>query len=82
MGVTDDGALTFGLVKITGGFTRPDFPVEPGQTVEISDQQTAFGRDVAALIRTAGGAALLIDYGRHSSMAQRPIRWKRRARWI
>lgn len=64
IGVTDDGDLTFGLVRITGGFTRPDFPVEPGQTVEISDQQAAFGRDVGALIHAAGGAALLIDYGR------------------
>ena len=69
VGVTDadeDGAsaLTFGLVKITGGFQRPDFAVEPGQTVEISEQQAAFGRDVGTLIRAAGGAALLIDYGR------------------
>ena len=64
VGVTEDGALMFGLVKITGGFKRPTFEVEPGQTVEISDQQAAFGRDVAALIRAAGGAALLIDYGR------------------
>jgi SAM-dependent MidA family methyltransferase len=51
-------------VKITGGFKRPEFAVEPGETVELSDQQTAFGRDVGALIREAGGAALLIDYGR------------------
>jgi SAM-dependent MidA family methyltransferase len=64
VGVTDDGALTFGLVKITGGFQRPAFEVEPGQTIEISDQQAAFGRDVGTLIREAGGAALLIDYGR------------------
>jgi NADH dehydrogenase [ubiquinone] 1 alpha subcomplex assembly factor 7 len=35
--------LQFGLVKITGGFKRPEFEVEPGQTVEISDQQAAFG---------------------------------------
>ena len=64
VGVTDDGELTFGLVRITGGFKRPEFEMEPGQTVEISDQQAAFGRDVGALIREAGGAALLIDYGR------------------
>jgi SAM-dependent MidA family methyltransferase len=64
VGVTDDGALQFGLVRITGGFSRPDFPVEPGQTLEFSDQQAAFGRDVGALIHQAGGAALLIDYGR------------------
>lgn len=64
VGVTDDGGLTFGLVKITGGFKRPAFEIEPGQTVEISDQQAAFGRDLAALVRAASGAALLIDYGR------------------
>ncbi|MCS6622589.1 SAM-dependent methyltransferase [Roseibacterium beibuensis] len=64
VGVTDDGALTFGLKKITGGFKRPAFEVEPGQTVEISDQQAAFGRDLAALVKAASGAALLIDYGR------------------
>jgi SAM-dependent MidA family methyltransferase len=64
IGVTDDGELTFGLVRITGGFTRPAFEVEPGQTVEISDQQAAFGRDLAALVKAAGGAALMIDYGR------------------
>ncbi|MGV9008800.1 class I SAM-dependent methyltransferase [Brevundimonas sp.] len=64
VGVTDDGGLTFGLVAITGGFKRPDFAVEPGQTVEMSDQQAAFGRDVAALIKATSGAALLIDYGR------------------
>ncbi len=64
VGVTDDGALTFGLVKITGGFRRPEYEVEPGQTIEISDQQAAFGRDLAALVKAATGAALLIDYGR------------------
>ena len=64
VGVTDEGALTFGLVRITGGFKRPDFEVEPGQTIEISDQQAAFGRDLAHLVRAASGAALMIDYGR------------------
>lgn len=64
IGVDDHGGLTFGLVKITGGFRRPDFSVEPGQTIEISDQQAAFGRDLGTLIKAAGGAALLIDYGR------------------
>jgi len=69
VGVTDDGALQFGLVKITGGFKRPEFDVEPGQTVEISEQQAAFGRDLAALIKAASGAALLIDYGRAKAEA-------------
>ncbi|MDP3404605.1 MAG: SAM-dependent methyltransferase [Brevundimonas sp.] len=64
VGVTDDGGLTFGLVGITGGFERPAFEVEPGQVIEASDQQAAFGRDLATLIRETSGAALLIDYGR------------------
>ncbi|KQW80860.1 class I SAM-dependent methyltransferase [Brevundimonas sp. Root1279] len=64
VGVDDAGALTFGLVRITSAFKRPAFDVEPGQTVEISDQQAAFGRDLATLVKAAGGAALLIDYGR------------------
>ena len=64
VGVTEDGALTFGLKTITGGFKRPAFEVQPGQTVEISEQQAVFGREVAALIKAASGAALLIDYGR------------------
>jgi NADH dehydrogenase [ubiquinone] 1 alpha subcomplex assembly factor 7 len=64
VGVTDDGELTFGHVAITGGFERPSFPVEVGQTVEISVQQAGFGRDLGALVRAATGAALLIDYGR------------------
>ena len=64
IGVTDEGELLFGLTAITGGFTRPDFGVQSGQTVEISDQQAAFGRDLAALVKAASGAALLIDYGR------------------
>ncbi|RZJ82408.1 MAG: class I SAM-dependent methyltransferase, partial [Brevundimonas sp.] len=69
VGVTDDGALTFGLVTIKGGFKRPDFTVEPGQTIEISDQQSAFGRDLAHLVKAASGAALLIDYGRSKAGA-------------
>jgi SAM-dependent MidA family methyltransferase len=64
VGVTDEGGLMLGLVAITGGFTRPAFAVEPGQTIEISEQQAAFGRDLGALIKAASGAALLIDYGR------------------
>ena len=64
VGVTDEGELTFGLKKITAGFKRPAFEVEPGQTVEISEQQAVFGREVAALVKAASGAALLIDYGR------------------
>ena len=69
VGVTDAGELMFGLVAITGGFTRPAFAVEPGQTVEISDQQAAFGRDLGRLVHEASGAVLLIDYGRAAAEA-------------
>ena len=64
VGVTEDGGLILGLTAITAPFDKPDFPVEPGQVVEISDQQAAFGRDLADLMRQSRGAALLIDYGR------------------
>ena len=64
VGVTDHGDLTFGLTAITGGFERPAFEMTPGQVLEISDQQAAFGRDIAAILAEASGAALLIDYGR------------------
>ncbi|WP_339915752.1 SAM-dependent methyltransferase [uncultured Brevundimonas sp.] len=64
VGVTEAGELMFGLVTISGGFKRPGFAVEPGQTIEISDQQAAFGRDLAHLVSAASGVALLIDYGR------------------
>ncbi len=64
VGVDDADGLIFGLVGITGGFARPAFDVEPGQVVEISDQQAAFGRDLGRLVTEASGAALLIDYGR------------------
>lgn len=64
IGASDEGALEFGLVRITGGFQRPAFQVEPGQIVEVSEHQAAFGRDLGRLVRETGGAALLIDYGR------------------
>ena len=64
VGVTDEGDLTFGLVGITGGFERPGFEVEPGQIIEASEQQAAFGRDLGVLMAEASGSALLIDYGR------------------
>lgn len=64
VGITDDGELTFGLVGITGGFDKPPYEIEPGQVIEISEQQAGFGRDLGAMIAEASGAALLIDYGR------------------
>ncbi|WP_374516020.1 class I SAM-dependent methyltransferase [Brevundimonas sp.] len=82
IGVDDDGGLTFGLVKITGGFRRPAFDVEPGQTIEISEQQAAFGRDLGALVKSAGGAALLIDYGRAKPGAGDTLQALRRHRKV
>ena len=70
--------LTFGLVAITGGFTRPAFAVEPGQTIEISEQQAAFGRDLGALVQAASGVALLIDYGRARAEAGDTLQGLRR----
>ena len=67
IGVTDDNELTFGLVGIADGFNEPPFDIEPGQILEISEQQAAFSRDLATLIKAASGAALLIDYGRSQS---------------
>ena len=64
VGVTEDGGLTFGLVGVTGGFDRPPYDVEPGQVIEISEQQAGFGRDLGALLHQASGSALLVDYGR------------------
>ena len=64
IGVTDDGELTFGLTAISEGFDEPSLEIEPGQILEISEQQAGFARDVATLIAQTGGAALLIDYGR------------------
>ena len=82
IGVDDDGGLIFGLVKISGGFRRPAFDVEPGQTIEISEQQAAFGRDLGALVTAAGGAALLIDYGRAKPGAGDTLQALRRHRKV
>lgn len=64
VGVDEDSGILWGLSNITGGFEKPDYAVEPGQIVEISEQQAIFGRDVAVMLAEASGAALLIDYGR------------------
>ena len=60
----EEGELAFALAEITGGFRRPAFAVEDGQTIEISAAQEGFARAVADLVARASGAALLIDYGR------------------
>ena len=82
VGVTDDGDLTFGLVAVTGGFDKPPFEVEPGQVIEISEQQAAFGRDLGALVRKTSGAALLIDYGRDRPAAGETLQGLKRHRKV
>lgn len=64
VGLDDQGRLTFGLAPPSAGFRRPGFPVEPGQVIEISPAQAAFGASLGRLVAAQGGAALLIDYGR------------------
>ena len=62
VGLDSKGDLAFGLGPPLprGGF--PDAP--PGSVVERSLPQEAFAAEVGARIAAAGGAALLIDYGR------------------
>ena len=64
VGLTDAGELTFGLSAPTGGLVETMAEVGEGQVLEVSDLQAAFGRDLGDLVARAGGAALLIDYGR------------------
>jgi SAM-dependent MidA family methyltransferase len=64
VGVDEAGDLIFGLTVAPAGFTPPPYPVEIGKIVETSPHQAQFGRDCAALLVQATGAALLIDYGR------------------
>src|SRR5690606_4631149 len=64
VGLDDRGELTFGLAPPSAGFRRPGSPVEPGQVIEISPAQAAFGASLGRLVAAQGGAALLIDYGR------------------
>ena len=69
IGVTDDNELVFGLTAISEGFDTPAIDIEVGQVLEISEQQAAFGRDLAALVSESSGVALLIDYGRAKTEA-------------
>jgi len=64
VGLDSGGALAFRLGPVGPGFVPPDHDVQPGQVVELAEVQVAFARRLAELIRTQGGAALLIDYGR------------------
>lgn len=55
--------LAFGLSPAPEGF-EPPCEAKPGQIVEVSLAQAAFGETLGRLIARASGAALLIDYGR------------------
>lgn len=57
-----DGDLAFGLVPVEAD-PVPDRQAETGSLVEVSPAQARFVHELALLIREAGGAALLIDYG-------------------
>lgn len=64
VGLSEDGALAFAL-----GGEAPPFPSgwareAPGDVLEVSPAQAAFGEEVAARLVRDRGAALLIDYGR------------------
>lgn len=61
VGLGDDDALTFGLVPSQ---VEIALPAQPGEIIEVSPAQAAFGRRLGELIAAATGAALLIDYGR------------------
>jgi SAM-dependent MidA family methyltransferase len=62
VGVGEDGELMFGLTPAPD--IPPAFRAEPGELLEVSPAQAEFGRRLGALIAEAGGAALLVDYGR------------------
>jgi SAM-dependent MidA family methyltransferase len=62
VGIDEGGALMFGLTPAPD--MPPSFRAEPGELVEVSPAQAEFGRRLGTLIAEAGGAALLVDYGR------------------
>ena len=79
IGLGEDGELAFGLRALSSpprggagpstGFAAPPPPegdesLPPGAVLESSPAQAALASDIAHRLTTAGGAALLIDYGR------------------
>jgi NADH dehydrogenase [ubiquinone] 1 alpha subcomplex assembly factor 7 len=64
VGLDDAGALVFGLAAaappVPSGWARE----EPGDVLEVSAAQQAFGDAAGARVARDGGCALLIDYGR------------------
>jgi SAM-dependent MidA family methyltransferase len=62
VGLNAEGELAFGLASRPVDGLLPD--AEPGEVLEISAAQEAFGSELGALLAREGGMALLIDYGR------------------
>jgi NADH dehydrogenase [ubiquinone] 1 alpha subcomplex assembly factor 7 len=62
VGLDADDALVFGLASRPVDGLLPD--AEPGEVLEISAAQEAFGAELGAILAREGGVALLIDYGR------------------
>jgi NADH dehydrogenase [ubiquinone] 1 alpha subcomplex assembly factor 7 len=62
VGLDAHGGLAFGLASRPVDGLLPD--AEPGEVVEISAAQQAFGAELGAILAREGGMALLIDYGR------------------
>ena len=60
---TDTQDIAFVLYPAPSGF-QPPCDAATGQVVEVSAAQEGFAAALAALLAEAGGAALLIDYGR------------------
>ncbi len=62
VGLDEDGALVFGLGYAPVDGLAPD--AAPGEVLEISAAQSAFGAGIGQRMARQGGASLLIDYGR------------------
>jgi SAM-dependent MidA family methyltransferase len=61
VGLDPEERLTFGLAP---GAPPPGLSARPGEIIEVSPAQAAFGAALGRLVGAAGGAGLLIDYGR------------------
>jgi NADH dehydrogenase [ubiquinone] 1 alpha subcomplex assembly factor 7 len=61
VGLGDAGALQFGLAATAPPTT---LPAAPGDVLEVSAAQGAFGAEIGQLLKSTGGVGLLVDYGR------------------
>jgi SAM-dependent MidA family methyltransferase len=61
VGLDETDNLAFGLAA---GEPPAGFAARPGEIVEVSPAQAAFGAQLGELVGRASGVALLIDYGR------------------